>query len=602
MKLHPPVPRLNLAPKLKRPLSLWNPLDYLRLLYWVFYFPQALRWYVDTFGGGYIPAREMNWGKGWEILQRNSIQRQLFLQSLILTVVTPLALCLLLQQIGVSVDWYGVAYGVAIGVANGVTFGVAFGVANGVTFGVAFGVAILRLENWLIGLLFNLRLPQNGNWRIPHVTPLPLPYLAIRLQNWLQQDWETGVHNANQLLAYTLQFIPVVKAVNKVLAQTPSEEIIWRVSRLAEAPFDWKLVGFASNSWQSVIFSYQPKISLDTPPRATAAGFWYLHEKQPAKAMAAFAVIRHLLYGEEMFTLAQILATFYKTREIASIMEIPPPPDGDLLNFPLPTFRRYLAQIIETFPATSPNGTSPQGLIIALDEFEKIEELIETGKIPIDFMGFLRGLAQKSPKIAFVFAGLHTLEEMTGNYFQPFYASVTPPIKVSFMTPAATHQILANPAIEDFPLDYTPEALNLIYTLTSGQPYLVQLMGFQLVRLYNDFVFEQGKSRNPIFTIEDVEAVINNPEFFNRGRYYFDGVWGQAAQGAENQQLILKTLAPYPEGLDIDMLSQLTNMNAEILQEALTTLKRHDGVEEKDGYWRIVVELFRRWVLTQIMH
>jgi hypothetical protein len=166
------------------------------------------------------------------------------------------------------------------------------------------------------------------------------------------------------------------------------------------------------------------------------------------------------------------------------------------------------------------------------------------------------------------------------------------------MTPAATSQILANPAIEDFPLDYTPEALNLIYTLTSGQPYLVQLMGFQLVRLYNDFVFEQGQSRHPIFTIEDVETVINNPEFFNRGRYYFDGVWGQAAQGAAGQQLILKTLAHHPAGLDIDMLSQVTNMNPEILQDALTTLKRHDGVEEKNGYWRIVVELFRRWVLT----
>ena len=45
-----PVPRLDLAPKRKKPLSLWNPLDYLVLLYWVFFFPQALRWYVERFG------------------------------------------------------------------------------------------------------------------------------------------------------------------------------------------------------------------------------------------------------------------------------------------------------------------------------------------------------------------------------------------------------------------------------------------------------------------------------------------------------------------------------------------------------------------------
>ena len=46
----PPPPDLPYAPKRKKPLSLWNPLDYLQLLYWVFYFPQALSWYVETFG------------------------------------------------------------------------------------------------------------------------------------------------------------------------------------------------------------------------------------------------------------------------------------------------------------------------------------------------------------------------------------------------------------------------------------------------------------------------------------------------------------------------------------------------------------------------
>ncbi len=32
------IPRLDLAPKLKRPLQWWNLLDYLRLLHWVFSF------------------------------------------------------------------------------------------------------------------------------------------------------------------------------------------------------------------------------------------------------------------------------------------------------------------------------------------------------------------------------------------------------------------------------------------------------------------------------------------------------------------------------------------------------------------------------------
>ncbi|MGK7296474.1 MAG: hypothetical protein ACNS61_11715, partial [Candidatus Wenzhouxiangella sp. M2_3B_020] len=346
MSQHRPVPRLDLAPKLKRPLSLWNPLDYLRLLYWVFYFPQALRWYVDTFGGGYIPPKEMNWRKGLQLLRQNLIHRQLFVQGLVLTVVIPVAYCGLLQQMGFEIDWrsvaqvvglgvalglvfggsgavgvgvalgvglgvaggvalgvefgvglgvrfavqvgvgasvvgglsvgvaLGVAFGVALGVAGGMAFGVAlgmavgvagglmggvalgveFGVVVGVAFGVAVGVAggvaILRPENWLIGLPLNLQHIQNGSWLFPRITSIPLPYLQLRLQNWLQQDWETGLHNINQLLAYTLQFIPIVQSVNQILEKTPSDKLIWRVSRLAEAPFDWNLVGFASASLQ----------------------------------------------------------------------------------------------------------------------------------------------------------------------------------------------------------------------------------------------------------------------------------------------------------------------------------------------------------------
>jgi AAA+ ATPase superfamily predicted ATPase len=871
MSQHRPVPRLDLAPKLKRPLSLWNPLDYLRLLYWVFFFPQALRWYVDTFGGGYIREEEMNWRKGLELLRQNAIQRQLLLQGLVLTVIIPLALCRLLEQIGLEINWAGVAFGVAggvaFGVAGGVADGVAFGVAGGVAFGVAFGVAvgvangvgvsvavgvafgvavvvangmangvaygvaygmangvvfgvtngvangvafgvavavafgvavavaILRPESWLIGLPFNLRSLQNGSWLLPRITPLPLPYLAFRLHNWLQQDWETGLHNTNQLWEYTLQFIPVVQAVNRVLAKTSSEQMIWRVSRLAGTPFDWQLVYIASASFLG------KDTRLDTPARAAAAGFWHLHKKEPAKAMEAFAVVRSLPNGEEMFTLAQTLTAFHDAKELATIiaLQVPafpkepllrsttwetltslrrvvedvqvvqrsvsrsarafalnralgellnilckadslpeaerklirklivnidngetlpkaeqelivdialnwskallqvaaevgkisitkpvsnpyvvgdpvqgnlfvgredvlrqleefwvmghqlqsvvlyghrrmgktsilrnvanclgsevkiayinllnmgatsqgvgevlmaisdaisdavsctPPADADLLNLPYRTFERYLKQV---------EAHLSGGLIVALDEFEKIEELIEAEKIPKDFMGYLRGLVQMSSKVAFAFAGLHTLEEMTADYFQPFFASVIP-IHVGFLQPGATRQILANPD-EEFPLDYTPEALDQIYALTAGQPYLVQLVGFQLVRRYNDYVFEQGRPRDPVFTVEDVEAVINNPEFFKQGSGYFTGVWGQAARGAFGQQAILKVLASHPEGLNIYALVQATGMEEKTLQEALKTLKRHDVVEEREGCWQIIVELFRRWVL-----
>ncbi len=185
-------------------------------------------------------------------------------------------------------------------------------------------MAILRPENWLMGLFLNLRFLQKGNGLIPRVTLLPQPSLAPRLQNWLQQDWETSMPVVNQLLAYTLQFIPIVQSINRVLAFTSLEEIIWRVSRLAEAPFDWQLVRFASASLNNTLISegleqlwFLPwrrrwrshlvtDTQLNTPARATAAGFWYLHEKnQPKqrrllKSCVLFSMVRKCLPSPEL--------------------------------------------------------------------------------------------------------------------------------------------------------------------------------------------------------------------------------------------------------------------------------------------------------------
>ncbi|NJL80249.1 MAG: hypothetical protein HC917_18010, partial [Richelia sp. SM2_1_7] len=136
------------------------------------------------------------------------------------------------------------------------------------------------------------------------------------------------------------QFIPVVKAVNQVLAKTPAEQIIYRVSQLAEAPFDWNLVRFVSADLNEKLKSeairgipflpmkrrlqnrFSAEIRLDSLVCASAAGFWYLHEKKPAQAEEAFAVVRSILYGEEMYALAQNIAVFNHAKDFDDIAKI----------------------------------------------------------------------------------------------------------------------------------------------------------------------------------------------------------------------------------------------------------------------------------------
>ncbi|MDJ0670109.1 MAG: hypothetical protein PX636_03740 [Microcystis sp. M53598_WE2] len=194
--------------------------------------------------------------------------------------------------------------------------GAVSGLAFGVVLGVVFIFAFFRPDNWLIGLL------AGSQGRLfPRITLLPLPGLTSTLQQWLQQDWETAINNLNQYLRYSRQFIPVLAAVNRVLPQFPEAEIIYRVSRLAENPSDWQLLKYASAS--AKLFSLaDSQIRLDTPARAAAAGFWYLHQQDTEKAEKAFAVVRSLAYGEEMYSLAQTLHRFSQAATFDSIASL----------------------------------------------------------------------------------------------------------------------------------------------------------------------------------------------------------------------------------------------------------------------------------------
>ncbi|NEO87815.1 MAG: ATP-binding protein [Spirulina sp. SIO3F2] len=922
------MPRLDLAPKLKRPLSLWNPLDYLRLLYWVFYFPQALRWYVDEFGGGYIPQSEMTVRKGLRNPRESAIQRALLVQGMTISLIL---FYWNLEQLGLATDWFflasgvlfltfvlaslgvtlgvassialgmalrvsfvlgsfignvadvvgklvrnvvagevghflasGVSNGLILGLMSGLVFGlvrgvmldvmgssvgavaldvvgglggvlalgvvgssvgilalglmgnsggggifgfvmgvvavvIAFGVAVVMAFNLAFNLALWRPDSWLMGTSLNLRTIQNSSFLFSRVAVIPLPFLKKELKKSLRSNWEEGLHDSNELLRYSHQFIPVVDSINQVISNTSGEQLIWKTARLAHQPFDWKLVEFASISlrqkmqatfkrnllfwktYKEIDYKITESLRLDTLPRATAAGFWYLHEKDPTHATEAFTVVRHILYGEEMYILAtnldqctqaktfkqihittvqpcpepdpskrlrqtswpaleafgritqdaqlihqsrskatkaQALAraqgelkTILDTQDqlpqaeggliidiattwrdallsiaseignieilepvvnpytigdpvegsrfvgredllreleslwlnaenppsvlvyghrrmgktsilrnltggsdlkliyvnlqllgsvtqglsevlltiaddIAQHLEIPAPPDDAFLNFPQRTFERYLRDILTQLNC--------RALIIALDEFEIIEDLIQKGQLQPDFMGYLRGLIQMDKRLAFALAGLHTLEEMTRDYFEPFFGS-TYGIPVSFLSEAASRQILENPS-DDFPLEYEPNAIDEIYRLTHGQPYLVQLIGFQLVRRFNEQVFETGREREPRLTVADVKAVtdISQADLFRNGRYYFEGVWNQAAQGASDQQAILLTLAPHPEGLTLAEL-QIQLPDPGNLTTALDTLKRHDAVDYQPDRYSIRVELFRLW-------
>jgi hypothetical protein len=233
--------------------------------------------------------------------------------------------------------------------------------------------------------------------------------------------------------------------------------------------------------------------------------------------------------------------------------------------------------------------------IVTVDEFELIEALIAEGQLEPRLLDFWRGLIQTYPWFVVAFAGLHTLEEMRRDYWNPLFGSVTA-VPVSFLSHRAAWQLITQPS-PDFSLDYDTDAVEHIIALTHGQPYLIQLIGHGLVTRFNRQTFEEGVERERRFTLADVEAVIGAPEFYRDGDAYFTGVWRQAeASPPPGQTAVLRALACSEAGTPIGDCADQAGLAPEEVSGALDTLKRHDVAMDADGRWRFTVELMRRWV------
>jgi len=229
-------------------------------------------------------------------------------------------------------------------------------------------------------------------------------------------------------------------------------------------------------------------------------------------------------------------------------------------------------------------------LTLALDEFEAVERAVEGEKVGKEIYQFLRAKPQES-WLTLVFGGLHTLDEMSRDYQQPFYGSYEN-IRVSYLADKDAWRLIANPT-DDFALNYEPEAVERIIAGTGGQPYLVQQICRDALDHLNHELFDLELTREVLITLTDVDAVLGDG-FFRRGTVYFDGVWTQASD--RDQRMLLRVMARRDEPWTLVELETATGLDTDTLRGQLRWAERHDILHktESDG-WGFCVPLVRRW-------
>jgi hypothetical protein len=211
-------------------------------------------------------------------------------------------------------------------------------------------------------------------------------------------------------------------------------------------------------------------------------------------------------------------------------------------------------------------------LLLTLDEFEKLGEAVEAGRLDVRIFDELRYLIQHQTQLALLFAGVQTLDEL-GASWSTYFINIKP-LTISYLNPAEAEELIRQPDPgADFRLSYEEAVVADIIEQTGCQPYLLQLVCSAIVEEAN------AQARLDVSRAVLEAALVRALE---QGEPYFRNVWDEMA-GPEGQPLLQRLASQAGEVALPD-------------SPALARMIRRRVVSRNGDRYQVEVPLVRRWV------
>jgi hypothetical protein len=155
-------------------------------------------------------------------------------------------------------------------------------------------------------------------------------------------------------------------------------------------------------------------------------------------------------------------------------------------------------------------------------------------------------------------------------------------------------KLLTTPTPEFIPL-FAPEAVEYIYELTNGQPYLVQLIAHGVVDRFNQ-TLDKDEKLEPVFLIEDVNEVVKSDAFQQFSGAYFATLHNELETLNPGSTTILRTIAQDEDGISGAAIEQALAGQYEwaAVESSLAFLAGHHLIRQEQGEWLVVGELLRK--------
>lgn len=216
-------------------------------------------------------------------------------------------------------------------------------------------------------------------------------------------------------------------------------------------------------------------------------------------------------------------------------------------------------------------------ILLTLDEYERLEEGIETAKITKEILNQLRSIIQHRQRIVVLLSGSHRFEELKVVNWADYLINAKT-LELSFLSAEDARELITGPLPT---LEFEPGVVEKILALTHCQPYLLQAVASELVNHLNS-------QKQFVARLGDLDVAVE--KVLVSAQVYFFNSWQDEC--SEEARDVLRAIAR----------NDLKGYDLTRHQKVLQDLYQKEILEKAGDRYQITVDLFRRWILKNQIH
>jgi hypothetical protein len=252
----------------------------------------------------------------------------------------------------------------------------------------------------------------------------------------------------------------------------------------------------------------------------------------------------------------------------------------------------------ENFYNRAEQGLEGKKVVVMIDEYQLIDELITKGDYREEVIDFLNALVQDG-EIKFIFAGSLLPKELKNEKWMELMKFFTT-MKVSFLERNDTVDLITEPVKGS--MEYDEGGIEKIISLSGCHPCFVQLICHVMVEHHN----------HDEVTLIGYNSINNHlSDYFERGYNILSDIL--EAQTDDIQRRVLfymydlmekkKRISVHKSDIELNLMNYEDIERIETIDKSLDQLKKREIIRETTGhpdYYEFMVDLYRHWVKWNI--